>query len=264
MEKSRQDKKIGKNLKLKVREKFVPLAVVIIVVLGTLFLLRPIANNVLEKRQFIKKEQTKFQSLQEKLRLLQTTNEADLEEQVKAIEKVFPSYRPALNLLAALSRLSQEEKVILSAITLSPGEIEELKTEKEEIDETSRKQVTIPPLQDFFLGFSVEGNLQQTSAFISRLEKTAPLMKIEELGLRVVSQSQEETFSLEKVKVDLKVRVFYQKPPETLGAIERALSTLTPKESELLEVLSGYMTYETIKPEIPTGKTDLFNPLFNY
>lgn len=249
-----QAKKKAKKLKInqRIREKLVPLAVVVIVFLGTVLFggrLVGLLKKELETRQDLRK---KVAVLEGKIDFLEGINEPALERQVVELENVFPSRKPALNLLASLSKLAQSENVTVSSITLNPGAIED----EEEGDQIQRgKAVVSPPLQEFTLDFSVEGSLTQVGSFITSLEKTAPVMKIEEFSLSLGDQGVER-----KVKVAMTVRVFFQDLPASLGPVDQALPELSAEEVALLGILNSYTAYEPVLPLSPVGKENLFAP----
>jgi hypothetical protein len=182
------------------------------------------------------------------------------------LESVLPSYKPALNLLASLGRLSRRESVVLSAITLKPGKLEELEGKKNEVStERVNKKLskkTTDNLQDFSLDFTVEGNLNQVGAFITGLERVAPLMKIERFSLNLSSyERREDRVILGSVSAGLTVRVYHQMPPETIGEITSALPVLSNEQEEAMKKLTEFVVYEPVQPIAPIGKNNIFTPL---
>lgn len=256
---SRGKKKSSFKLDPKIREKLVPLAVVVIIGVGSVLFGSRILGNIYQQQREIKEQQKKLALLQDKLNRLTETNDAALQSQVTAFEQVLPSNKPALDLLAALSRLAREKKVILSAITLNPGKVE---AEDQGTEVTRQRKAETPKLQNFSLEFSAEGNLQQVGSFISGLERTAPLMKIDQFSLSLVGGRLEESgeFTPNRVKAELTVQVYYQKTPETIGGVDQPLAELSEAEAELLDTLQEFLVYSPVQPQAPTGKTDLFAP----
>ena len=259
MKKIIRKKKI--NVSQKIREKLVPIAVVAIVVLGTVLFGGRLLDSLHQQQQVKQNLQGKIAVLTGKLEFLEEINQAAIESQVKDLENILPSRKPALNLLASLSQLAQSENVIISSITINPGPVEEIEEENDKIER--KEQGDNPPLQEFTLDFSVDGTLRQVGLFITALEKTAPAMKIEEFSLSLESSLPDELVEQtesRKVKISLKVRVFYQDLPASLGLADQALPELTAEEVALLSVLNSYVVYEPIQPSAPAGKDNLFSP----
>jgi len=94
--------------------------------------------------------------------------------------------------------------------------------------------------------------IENITAFISGLETTTPLMKIESF-----------TIALEKGSASLNVRVYYQTLPEMLGEIDKPVPLLTEKEKEILDEITHYRKIEPIKTISPVGKDNIFNLPFN-
>jgi len=250
----------GFQLDPRIREKLVPIAVVVIVILGTILFGGRLLGTIIGQQQAVQKERVRLQGLEKKLRQLEETNEIALQQQVKSVENVLPSHKPALNLLLALSRLAQKERVSLSEITINPGKMEELQGESEEIKmERTRKQTVAPRLGEFTLEFSAEGTLVQVEAFIGDLERTAPVVKIEKFSLSLASPKQSAGTTLGFVRVGMTVKIYYQKPPETLGSVEDPLAELTAEETKVANILNEFIIYEAVQPIAPLGKQNLFN-----
>lgn len=257
----KKKKQPGFELDPQIREKLVPLAVIVIIGIGSVFFGSRILGNISKQQQEIRTQEKKLALLEAKVTQLGETNDAALQSQVTAFEQVLPSTKPALNLLAALSRLSREQGVILSAITLNPGRVEEAGKAADEVARQQRAEK--PKLQDFTLEFSAEGSLSQVGSFISGLERTAPVMTIEAFSLGLVGgQLEEETgeFTPNRVKAELSIQVHWQKTPETIGAVDQPLAELTEAEAQLLQTLQEFTIYESVQPQAPTGKPNLFAP----
>lgn len=244
-----------------IREKLVPLAVVVIIGIGSVLFGSRILGDIYKQQQEIRTQEKKLALLQGKVTQLKETSDAALQGQITAFEQVLPSTKPALNLLSALSRLAREQSIILSAITLNPGRVEEGGVAATEVERQQRAEKPKP--QDFTLEFSAEGSLAQVGTFISGLERTAPVMTIEEFSLGLVGGGvSEETgeFTPSRVKADLVVQVHWQKTPEKIGTVDQPLAQLSEAEAQLLQTLQEFVLYESVQPQVPTGKTNLFAP----
>lgn len=190
-----------------------------------------------------RRQRERLAGLERKSQLLQSLDEAEVSQRVIKLEEVFPSEKPVLNLIASLIELARENEVAFSGVELRPGRISQ--TERSSKGGSKEKEVK---LQDFAISFNIEGVLINITSFITRLEKTAPLMKIETIGL-----------SLEGPKASLGVRVYYQSLPESLGTIDQPVPLLSQEEKSVLEEISDYRRAEVIQATAPVGKEDLFS-----
>ncbi len=240
--------------KEQIRENLVPILVIVVVFFLSVTVFRPILRNSLQLRLENKKLREQFESLNKKSQLLQSLDEVEVTKRVAKMEEVFPSEKPILNLIASLSQLAKEKNVTFGGITLNPGTIKissrvSSKLKKREPSESEAKKAG---LQDFLINFVIEGKIENITAFISGLETTTPLMKIESF-----------TIALEKGSASLNVRVYYQTLPEMLGEIDKPVPLLTEKEKEILDEITHYRKIEPIKTISPVGKDNIFNLPFN-
>lgn len=225
-----------------IKKGLVPALVVAVIVILTLIVFKPLLTNTFKIRKENQEEKKKLARLTDKAEKLEAIDEFEIQRRVKLVEEVFPSQKPVLNLLNSLEQLSGEEEVIFGGIELKPGEIEET------VKET---------MQDFEISFSVEGNLANISSFISNLEKTPPLMKIETINLKLIGGDEKTS----RLRISLGVRVFYQSLPETIGPIDQPLAMLSTEEVEVINKISSYRIFPKIKPTAPTGKRNPFSLL---
>jgi len=231
------------------------IAVFLIILIFSAVFLRDAVIKTIDFFRENKKLSGQLLSLSSKKKLLDELDEAELEKSIEVMEKIFPSKKPSLGLLASLSTLADRENVIFSGIKLSPGRIEEMKREEIVRAKTPEKG----KLNDFSVEFSVEGKLTNVSSFISALEKTAPIIKIESFNLQLTEERMTGLYT-GNVQVDLKVYVFYQEPPEEIGPVEQPLPQLTSEEREFLSQLSQFETESFLLPGVPVGQETLFGP----
>ena len=90
------------------------------------------------------------------------------------------------------------------------------------------------------------------------LEKVAPLMKIDELGLSIKTNPFFEDEAL-RVVAEIDVLAYYQAPPESLGSVNKPVELLNKKDEALLNKLFSFKQFEVVVPVAQTGKVDLFS-----
>lgn len=231
--------------KEKIREYIFPLSVFFIIFfLSITFFRQTIVNAARLKleNQNLKKE---LEALEEKSDLLRKVNEEDLEKKVIDLEEVFPSEKPVLNLLTSLNQLAKENEVKFTGLSLKPGKIILDENNKNKL--VFQKEEEKEQLQTFDIKFEIKGSLANLTAFLKNLEETAPLMRIEEVGL-----------SLSGSTASLTVKVFYQNLPENLLPLSQKVALLSDEEIKLLEEIKNYRKGAAIEPISPVGKANPF------
>ncbi len=206
-----------------------------------------LANNLNTRRQLTKK----LTELETKLNTLNGIDAFLADERVKRMEAVFPSVKPIVPLMASLSQLATQYSLSFGGISLSPGSLSG--------GETAPKDKKKPDteLNDLRFGFQVGGDFDKISQFMQALENTAPLMKIEEVGLTIKTNplfDRMETIVL----ADIKVAAYYQAPPKTLGGVDKPVKLLSRNEEILLNQLVSFKTFPPVLVETTVGKENLF------
>src|SRR3989338_9942165 len=95
------------------------------------------------------------------------------------MEAVFPSVKPIVPLMASLSQLAAQQNLTFGGVSLSPGSLSQGEAKSKD------KKKTATDLNDLRFGFQIGGDFDSISKFMRSLENTAPLMKIEEVGLTI-------------------------------------------------------------------------------
>ncbi|MFC1627381.1 hypothetical protein ACFL18_02415 [Patescibacteria group bacterium] len=210
----------------------------------------------LNGRQATKKQlSSQLQQLQKKLNTLNGIEPILIDDRVKQMEAVFPSQKPIVQLIGALSQLSSDRGLSFGGISLQPGSLEE-----EQLKSTKKKgktTTTSVDLRDLRFGFSIGGNFDSILLFMKDLENVAPLMKIESVGLSIKTNplfEKEETL----VVANIEVAAYYQAPPQKLGAVSAPVKLLDREQEALLNKLTDFKAFKTVIPVAPTGKQDLF------
>lgn len=183
---------------------------------------------------------------------LQNLDQNRLNQRVKQVEAVFPSRKPVLELINSLKNLASKDKVSLGGFSLKPGKLED---SGEDLPVPQKTGSGTSQLESFEITFEVTGSFNDISRFTSDLEKTAPLMKIDSLSLTIKNKDQQVSL----VTAAISVTVFYQKPPDTIPAVDSPVVKLSEKEEEILNELSIF-NYPNLTPAtgVYQGKSDLF------
>lgn len=213
-------------------------------------LIRPVAVKLNDNLATRRKLNTSLNQLQTKLNILEGIDPIMIDERVKKMEAIFPSTKPIVSLMASLSQLAAENGLSFGGVSLSPGSL----SQEESPGKGKKKDAS--GLADLTFGFQIGGDLDRISQFMQDLENTAPLMKIEEVGLTIKTNP---IFNLETIVVaDIKVSAYYQPPPKTLGGVDKPVKLLSKSDEALLNQLVSFKTFPPVIPLTTVGKENLF------
>ena len=245
----------------KIREepRLVPFLVGLVVLLLGVTVVRRQLGQVMRLREKLRKEEERLTRLEKKVKILSKTDVSELEAKVKRVERIFPSEKPVVSLIATLSNLAEEREVVFSGVTLSPGEVSTASVEAKTAEKKSKGGKTaspklsykgeLAPAIDF--SFQIEGTKEQVFGFLEALERVAPLMKLRTLSLGFGNEG--------RLLAEVGVYVYFQPPPPTIGKIDAPVAVLTPEEAKTLAVLDEFTLYPEITAGEPSGKENIFS-----
>lgn len=202
----------------------------------------PILTNLITRLNINKQLKKEFDNLQKKQITLEGIDRNLVTERVTKMELVFPSEKPVVQLLSTLAQLSKKHNLSFGGVMLRPGSLAESADSG---------------LKDLKFGFQIGGDFGKILAFMKDLERAAPLMKIDKLGLTIKSNPlfiQELTL----VMADIDVSVYFQSAPKTIGTINKPVVLLNRDDEAVLSTLFTFTQFPTVLPVAQTGKTDLF------
>lgn len=226
-------------------KRLVMFSVGIIIFVLSLVVVRPNLSKTLQLKKNIDQDKAKLMAISDKAEKLTSFDNQEIQKRVNLLEEILPSDKPVMNLIASLQQLCQEQDLVFSGIDLKPGIV----GQKE-----SKTKTNATNAQNFTISFSVEGSLPKISYFITNLEKTPPLMTIEEINLSIISQTESEILT----KVSLTVKVYYQDLPEMIAAVDAPLPVFTQAETDVLSKLNTFKTIPKVPANAPTGKANPF------
>lgn len=197
----------------------------------------PTLSNLQKVIRINKQQKTELSSLEKKLQILEGIDNNLIIDRVKKMEAVFPSDKPIVQLLSSLAQLAAKHSLSFGGVSLSPGSLTDEKKEDS--------------LADLTFGFEVGGELNSILKFLQELERVAPLMKIDKVGLTI------RTLSMIAAKIN--VSAFYQPAPKSLGKISQPVKLLSRSEEAILSQLFNFTQFQAVLPSVQTGKTNLFD-----
>lgn len=197
----------------------------------------PTLSNLQKVIRINKQQKTELSSLEKKLQILEGIDNNLITDRVKKMEAVFPSDKPIVQLLSSLAQLAAKHNLSFGGVSLSPGSLTDEKKEDS--------------LADLTFGFEVGGELNSILKFLQELERVAPLMKIDKVGLTI------KTLPIIAAKIN--VSAFYQPAPKSLGTISQPVKLLSRSEEAILSQLFNFTQFQAVLPSVQTGKTNLFD-----
>jgi hypothetical protein len=223
-------------------------ALTLALILGlSVLVVKPQIENIFKLRSQVVKQRERLKQLTEKASLLESTSKDELTKKVKKTEEVFPSEKPAIQVINTISYLSQQAEVVFSGVELSPGMLStpSAKAKKEKISK-------LPSIQ---AGFTVDGSKENVFKFFDSLEKATPIMRIEGLSLSLT----EAPDLIDIMSGAIEVSVFYKQPPQSIGKVDSPLTLLTAEETAALTTIEGFVSLPQFAPNTQDlGKENLF------
>lgn len=223
----------------------------------------PQIQKIFELRAEWQSEQESLARLQNKVQALERADTLQLVDQADEIDELLPSKKPLLEMLSSLSQAADEAQVTFTDIEVRPGEIS---TESAQPAETttrrrssgSTQNQTKKKFEQLDLNLTIEGELNQVSLFIERIELLAPLINVTSISLSEQRQTQDtDTLPFE---AELTLTVYYFTQP-IAAAIEAPLPTLDARSEAFLAELPNF-TFPAVDQSTTIrggGLDDLFN-----
>ncbi|MFH0943146.1 MAG: hypothetical protein V1810_03160 [Candidatus Beckwithbacteria bacterium] len=235
---------MNKNYKLSV-------AIAVAVILSFI-VFGPVLSRLNQRLAVNRKLKADLASLETKVQVLQGIDKQLIKERATKMEVVFPSQKPVVQILSSLSNLARKHGLTFGGVALRPGEltVEEEKISKDKLKSSSK-------LLDISFGFEVGGNFNKIIEFLKELESTAPIMRIDNVGLAIKTNPLfEDQATLVLASID--VSAYYQAAPTTLGSISQPVKLLSKGEEMVLNKLFNFTQFQSVLPSAQTGKADLF------
>ncbi|NMC36128.1 hypothetical protein GYA49_03720 [Candidatus Beckwithbacteria bacterium] len=234
--------------KLSLKERSSPLMVLAIIGLTAILFMFPSFKKIYETREVLAEKEVTLKNMKQKNSILQNLEQndqkANFEQKFKTAETFLPSQKPSLQVLINLTNLARQEKVQFSGLTLNPGVVKDPEESEGSTKQFQRADAAPKKaeqdLSNFEITFTILGTKTRLQNFIAKLKEVAPMMKIEEFSTAVDDQNTSYK-SANLMSADFKVRVFYQKLPETLPSYSTKLTTFTQEEEEVVQKLSDFL-----------------------
>ena len=253
--------------------RFLLLAVVmsVVAVVIVLFALLPQAQQVAETQGVITKENVTLQNLQRKIVALSQVNDLAEYANRDKVNEALPLQKPLLQLLETARRVSGESGVRITSIETAPGKLVSISaqhaTPAASVDPVaSVAPAPVPEAGDhgqvhgvdkMDVTVTIQGNINQISDYISRIEKSTPITNVTEIQLTELSPATDKPAEF---GANLRLTAYY-----FTRAIEAAVDAPLPetgvKERAFLQELEQYVVTENSPKSAQVeggGREDLF------
>jgi Tfp pilus assembly protein PilO len=200
-----------------------------------LFAIIPQFQEVLELNNQVQREKPNLDRLRSKLVELQNIQFSPEFSQMEIVESALPSKKPLLEFLTSLNTIAVANSVVVEDFSLSPGLI------SADIDEIQGavRGGSQGPIDTMETEMRVTGSFAEVSSFLIDLEKISPFTTI--TGLSLSSRSGTDDFDRQenvmRAQIVTRSHFFTQ---SVAAAIEAPLPTLTARELEVLQELTGF------------------------
>lgn len=235
---------------------------VVMAVLIALLVIPQVRAALDTKNQLDSKKET-LSKLENKMQFLQNFKQDEFVKLSVSVARVLPSSKPFLPLLFSLEQLSQNQQVVFTGLTISPGDI----------GTDSAKLTTTGGLQQIPFDIQILGTSTNINGFLDKLNSVAPALDVQTFSLTPKKSGgktatapsapgtpEGQTEDLYEAKI--KVMVLYAPTGKVTVDTTQPLPKLSADEEDYLQ--TGFRAYTLFTPAATapapgsTGKDDPF------
>lgn len=218
------------NLNIKENKVFaLPVLILFIVFLVSVVFLKPKLSEILEIRRDIKSEKNNLATLTQKLTTLDGLAQVELNEKAFLTLNALPIEKDVAKNLFILKQLVQDSGLGLSNITI--GNVGDISTASAQ---TKIEKGEVLPAMIFSI--SVSGQMSEIGDFISRVNLTLPIMRINQIYLSNKKGDIPE--------ITLDINSYFLPLPKTLGKVEDLVAVISPQEEKVFEKLKEFKVFD--------------------
>lgn len=147
-------------------------------------LMFPRVQSIQERRSELNREAKKLSVLEAKNELLANIEGTDLFADREQIHTILPSYKPLLPVIQRLEKISQENQVIVSGLTINPGIIS---TESADTKVKS-SQAKDEELSSLTFQITVVGDIVNINRFLEAIDQLTPITDVSAITLAAATR----------------------------------------------------------------------------
>ncbi len=215
-----------------------------------LFAIVPQVQHVIETESTISRENTVLRNLQRKIQGLNQVSDLEEYSHKDRVDQALPVQKPLLPVLETARRVSFESGARIVSIETSPGKLASVSAQPTPTNQTAGSSTVetlaspqsvdtksqVRGVDKMDIAVTVQGTLPQISDFVSRIERSTPIMSVTEIQLndenRFADQSPQFT-------AQLRLSAYYFTQAIQV-AIDAPLPETGVKEREFLRELDSY------------------------
>jgi len=214
------------NFNLRENKAFIlPAFIFLMVFLVTVTFLKPKLSQIFIIRQEINSEKKQLASLTQKLASLDGLAQVELNEKTTLVLNALPAEKDVAKNLFIIKQLVQESDLGLNNVTI--GDVGDISTASAQAK--IEKGEVLPAM---IFSVSVSGQMSKIGDFISKINSTLPVMKVNQIYLSNKKGDIPE--------VTLDINSYFLPIPKTLGKIDQAVAIINSKEEETFEKLKEF------------------------
>lgn len=218
------------NLNIKENKVFaLPILILLVVFLVSVVFLKPKLSEILEVRRDIKSEKKSLTALTQKLTTLDSLAQVELNEKALLTLNALPIEKDVAKNLFILKQLVQDSGLGLSNITI--GNVGDISTASAQIK--LEKGEVLPAM---IFSISVSGQMSEIGDFISKINFTLPIMRINQIYLS------NKRGDIPEITLD--INSYFLPLPKTLGKVEDLVVAISPQEEKVFEKLTEFKVFD--------------------
>ena len=208
-----------------------PFVVVMVVAVGSLFVLLPQVNQIIENTTALKGIDSQLTKAQAKMTQVDAIDATEIDNLESLAAKALPEHKPYFEVMVTLQQLASETEVTLQDFKIDPGS---LATESSKITDAKRNDVV-----KLSTNLSVKGTTASVSQFVEKLQQSFPLITTTSVS---ISQSK-NTEEVDQRQAQLNLDLYFSEPLQLSEKISyEPLPQFNESQQEIFTVLADYST----------------------
>ena len=238
----------------------IPVLILVTISLLVPFAFIPFLNNVKGTNESLKKQKERLGRLSEKLEILNSLDEREINENLTLAEQTLPVGKSLAPLIVGIQNLALGSNLLVDGISLSPGKVSTVSAQTQISPKSSEPNKNINPSEtrrikdSLVLNISLVGNIDGLREFLAKLEHARRISFPDDVSL---TSSDERGF---QIKVVL-LMPFRPVPKSAGDALAEPLAVLSEKDKQTLEQISKLVDFTNI--QIKEVKTNVVKDPFS-
>jgi len=226
------------------------------------FAFLPLVRNVKDTNGQLKDQKMRLKRLSDKISVLNSLNEQDINSQLSQVETALPSNKSVAALVVGIQNLAAGTNLIVDGITLSPGPVATASAKPaQSTTPVPSTPTTVSPSTNttlvsvadssLTLDINLTGSISSFKEFLSRLERAKRLSFVDNINF---TQNSKGSYD---VSISL-ITPFRSVPQLSGDIVSNPLPTLSSQNEETLKIINEFVDYTNI--QIPETSVGVQNP----